>query len=458
MNGGRLPPRAFAFYRRLPTAFRLLGVNVVLAAATLLTSIVLARALEPEGRGVLATVILWPMLLSHLALMGLHLHLGRIAGQSLYPVGALYRHGLSAIAPPVLIITAAWVVVDLATPGWPVEEGINRHWIYILLCTSIIPFSAWNAFQVQVELGRGAFATYNFARTSFAIIHLMLIGVLWLAESAEPLYFLACFALAAALASLFSKAAIMTSCSARRSASDVGCISAPPAMSLGSTYRSAWPFAVSTATVAFMTVADRLLVSLFFDAHTMGLYVVAIAMTQMQGVVNEALAPLFYTRLARHATLEAADLIWLAGRTRQSVAINVAIASGLMLIAPILLPLIFGYAYAEAMGFVSILVPAMAIRSVMRPFEEILKGGNKPLDQAATIATMSIVFAVCGAVAAWFNSPQGVAVALLLANTAGLALVVRRVSLHMGISAGELLLPRPNDLIELTSEMVKFVK
>lgn len=458
MKGSKVPSGAVAFYRRLPAAFRLLGVNIVLAVATLLTSVILARALEPEGRGVLATAIVWPMMLSHLALMGLHLHLGRAAGQSRYPVGVLYKHGFGAIGLTVATVTTVWIAADLATPRWPVTEDLGRYWIYLLLCASIIPCSAWNAFQVQVELGRGAFATYNFARTSFAIIHLMLIGVFWLAGLTEPLYFLACFAVAAALASLFSNVIIMTTGAARCRSPSIGGSGAPQTLSLASTYRAAWPFAVSTATVTFMAVADRLLISLFFDAHTMGLYVIAIAITQIQGLVNEAVSPLFYTRLAPNATFQVTDLSWLALRTRQTVAINFAIAGGLMLVAPILLPLIFGGAYVAAMVFLTILVPAVALRSMMRPFEEILKGGNKPLDQAATLVAMFAVFAACGVVAVLYDTPQGVAFALVLANFSGLTLLVRRVSAHTGLGVRQLLLPRPNDIVKLAAEMARILR
>lgn len=448
----------FAIYKRLPQAFRLLSVNIALAGATLLTSVILARALDPAGRGVLAIIIVWPMLLSHLALIGVHLHLGRIAGQARHPVTALYKHGLVAISLPVAAATAIWIAIDLVTPTWPVEEDLNRYWVYLLLCASIIPFSAWNALQVQVELGRGALVNYYFARTSFAIIHLLLIGILWLVGPAEPLYFLVCFGLAAALSTVLSNAIILASQVNGRTVPGADEIIAPQAMSLASTYRSALPFAVSTATVAFMSMADRLLVSVFFDVQTMGLYVIAIALTQMQSVTNEAIAPLFYTRLARHATLREVNLDWLAKRTRQSVAINSVIAGGLMVVAPILLPLVFGSAYAGSMSFVVILVPAMALRGAMRPFEEILKGGNKPLGQAATIATMSFVFAVGGAAAVWYGSPHGVAFALVLANFAGLTLVVRRVSLHTGLGTGRLLVPRTRDVVELSSEIAKIFK
>ena len=280
-------------FKRFPNAFRLLSVNITLAGTTVLTSVILARALDPEERGFLATIILWPMLLSHLALMGVHLQLGRLVNKASHQIGALYNHGLIAIFLSISAMTAVWIIIDLTTPVWPVDENLDFYWVYLLLCASIIPCSAWNAFQIQLELGRGALLTYHFARISFAILHLVMIGVLWLAGLAEPLYFLACFAVAAALASLLSNFIIIATQATGRTLSYPENTDSSNALSLISTYRAAWPFAVSTATVSLMSMADRLLLSIFFDAQTMGLYVIAIAVTQLQGVINEAIAPLF---------------------------------------------------------------------------------------------------------------------------------------------------------------------
>lgn len=458
MSGSGLFRNRFSVLKRLPIVFRLLSINIFTAIATLCTSVILARSLEPEGRGILAAIILWPMLLSHLALMGVHLYLGRIAGQACQPVGALYRHGLAAISLTVAFATAGWITIDLATPAWPIQEDPRIYWVYLLLCASIIPFSAWNALQVQVELGRGAMLTYNIARTGFTMTHLILIAGLYLLGLTEPVYFLACFALSAALASLLSSVIISKSHATGQILPHIGEIDAPQVLTLASTYRSAWPFAFSTATVALMATADRLVVSVAFDAQTMGYYIIAIAMTQVQGVVNESIAPLFYAHFARHPTLKDADLDWLARRTRQSTAINCAIALGLLVIAPSLLSIIFGSAYSEAANFAAILIPAVALRSAMRSFEEILKGGNKPLGQAFTIATMSIVFAAGAAAAAWYSSAKGVAFAVMLANLVGLTLMVRRVTLYTGLGFGELLLPRPRDMLELASEIARSFK
>lgn len=449
-------------YDALSAPLRLMGANVAVAGATLVTSVILARVLGPEGRGALANVVLWPTVLSHLALMGVPLHLSRLVAQQKSEAANWYRRGYGVIALTAAIATALWVAIDFATPSWPLSVAGSSPvttTAFVALGAAIIPFSMWNAFQIQMELGRGVIATYNFARTSFAFLHLSFIAVLWLAAQTGPGSYLAAFTFAAVVGSVASHVLISfhlprgqfgpvqeRACSEDRASDAFD----QPAIE---TLKRAWPFAVSTAALATMTMADRMLISLFFDARTMGIYVVAITMAQVQNVINESVAPLFFRLVAQHAALAAIDVDWLAKRLRQSVGLNVVIAVGLLVIAPVLLPLVFGQTYADAVAIVWILVPAIAFRSMMRSFEEVLKARNKPLSQAMALTIMLAVFAIGGAIAAYFSSAEGVALAFVAASLAGLMFVASAVAKHVEREAITILIPRPGDFLGLASEI-----
>jgi len=438
----------------MPSALRLLGVNAALAGATLLTSVVLARALAPEGRGILAAFTLWPLVLSHLGMMGVHLHLGRTVGHRRSGVRAHYRHGYVIVAATTMIAAVSWMAIDALTPNWPAVATPHLELTFLLLSAAIIPFSSWNALQVQMELGRGALATYNFARASFTLFHLAAVVIVWLTQQSAPVAYLMCFVGAAAAASILSGTVIASSLSADENPREEDV----PVLACADTLRASWPFAVSTAAVALMTMADRILISVFFDAKTLGLYVVAIAMTQLQNVVNEAMAPLFFSRLAQRASLQAADSEWLCRRLRQSLVINTIIAAGLLAIAPVLLPLVFGRAYEPALMFVSLLAPAIALRAAVRPFEEVLKALNKPISQVTIILTMSAVFAAGGCVAAFLSSAVGVVVALLIAHAIGLALAAVRLRQQTGLAITQVLVPRWRDLVDLSCEIARIAR
>jgi O-antigen/teichoic acid export membrane protein len=439
-----------------------MGTNVAVAGVTLMTSLILARAMGPEGRGVLANAVLWPTVLSHLAVMGVPLYLSRIVAQQNSEAANWYRHGYVVLAVTAAIATTFWMAIDILTPSWPSAAGgmkLSSKTPFIALGATIIPFSMWNAFQIQMELGRGSIATYNFARMSFAFLYLASIALLWLTAQTAPVGYLAAFTFAAVVGSLASHLLI----SFRLKRNQVGLVNDRTSSGervshtlrqpILETLKRAWPFAISTAALAIMTMADRMLISLFFDAHTMGIYVVAIAMAQVQPVINESIAPLFFRLVAQHSSLGTIDVDLLAKRLRQSVGLNGLIAIGLLVIAPILLPLVFGRTFSDAVPIVWILVPAVAFRSMMRSFEEVLKARNKPLSQAAAMTIMLAVFAIGGPIAAYFKSTEGVALAYVASSFAGFAFVTTAVAKHLKQEAIAVLIPLPSDFAGLASEI-----
>ncbi len=210
---------------------------------------------------------------------------------------------------------------------------------------------------------------------------------------------------------------------------------------------------ISVGLVSLASAADRLLVSLFFSARLMGIYIIALAFAQVQGIFCEALAPLFFPRLARLKNLSSIDRNWLAGRLRQTLLINGLVALVVVAAAPALLPLLFGEAFADSVFLVMVLVPGFAVRAMMRPYEEVLKGAGHSPKQSLAIGTMSLVFGIIAVPSAILDSITGVAAATIFAGFVGMGMVVRSVSRLMNIGLADLLLVRPYDAVALAREV-----
>ncbi|WP_119271303.1 lipopolysaccharide biosynthesis protein [Taklimakanibacter deserti] len=438
---------------RLPPALRLLRINIVLAAASFLSSVLLARALDPAGRGDLANLLLWPTFLANIGLLGVHIYLARqVAARK--DAAALYYHVGIRAALVTSIVFSLLCAAILFSGAVPSLAGLNLP--TALSAILILPFSAWNALQVQIELGRSNLSTYNWARASFSLLYLGLTAVLWATATSSAETFLFGYLCAA----VFS--AVSTHILVRRGEHGVSAApsqrSAGGLQALAATFKAAWPFALLIGVTGLVSAIDRVALSLLFDARTMGIYVIALAMSQLQTIINESISPLFFPRLSQKEAISDADPRWLGMRLRQVVLINALIGVFLMVAAPLLLPLVFGSAYMSSLDIVHLLIAATCLRSMMRPFEEVLKGGNRPLQQAAATIAMIVVFIAGAALAALMHSVQGIALALVIASLTGLGMVAATVSRESGIGIASLLFPRLKDVAALLFETMSILK
>lgn len=429
---------------------RLLSINVLNAGVIFATSVLLARVLTPDGRGDLANLILWPAFLSHIFLAGVHVFLSRATANRPEDAARNYRTGLMALT---LACSLAVVVYGIGIFCAILFQGEKFDITATIIATLIIPLSAWNTMQIQMELGRHNLGAYNYGRASFAFAHFSLVAVFWFSHLRAPIDYLWAFIVAALFAAVSTHILIHRALLRQPSGS-----TSEDTARLGETFRTAWPFGLSVALITLASTADKIVVNLFFDAYAMGVYVIALALSQVQSVVNEAVSPLFFARVAQKDRIDKIESDWLGMRLRQSIVINGSIGAGMVLIAPFLIPLVYGQVYVDSISIVILLAPAMCLRSMMRPFEEVLRGGNRPLSQSFAIMIMTGVFAVGAALAAWAGSLQGVVLSLFMASLTGLGLVVTAVSRESGLSLVKLILPSFNDVAILLSEIWRMIR
>jgi O-antigen/teichoic acid export membrane protein len=428
---------------RLHNVFRLLRLNIVLAAINFGTSIILARGLGAEARGQFAILVMWISIVGYIALCGTHLFLARRAGAEPNMAGVVYSRALTILRitlfPSILIFAAvAFVVTRFSTPvvspyAWAIAAGV-------------LPFGMWNTLQMQIELGRNRLDCYIFTQITFAIGQACIIGMLFVSGYHDLIKYIS-----ATLASAIFTCLITQSIISGDLPRNEGDSALPPPLSV---IFAARRDALATWLLLLVSMADRLFVSLLFPAKVFGVYIVAIALSHLQNLAAEATAPLFFARSARDHASKAQDYGTLAERLRQTVLINAVAAIALLTIAPIMLPLVYGPQYSSGLGLVYFIVPAFAIKSMMRPYEEVLRGADRSVQQSAVSLGMLLAFAASAAVAAHLEWVGGVALSLMISSIVGLFLVVRAVAAKTGLTLKELLLPRLHDAINLLREFV----
>ncbi|MGB5084690.1 MAG: oligosaccharide flippase family protein [Methylocystis silviterrae] len=421
--------------------------NVVVAAVTFISGVLVARALGPERRGELATLVLWPSLVSHLALMGIHISLAREAAREPGRAAACYQIGFRALS---LSSIGAILVYCVAVGMLYWEKGSGQKPSLALLAVLMVPFSVWAAFQMQMELGRQNTSNFVLVRNSFAVLHLIFIAAAWLVGCSEVWIFLIASIAAAFLATSIAQFRIakgLENHDGQRAARvDAGRL-------LG-VFSAAWPYALSGAVSTLTASADRMLVSLFFEPRVMGLYVVTLAISQMQDLMGEAISQLFFSKVALGRRLHDIDKIWLALRLRQTMCVYLLLSCGTLLVAPVLLRLVFGERFSGSVDIVYMLIPILALKGAMRPFEEVLKGGGKPLAQARINAIATASFAISGGLAAWFGSLPVMLAAMFVCTLAGLAMIASAVAYETGLGLRQIVVPRPSDLAGMARQLL----
>ena len=428
--------------RRIPMPLRLAIANVALAGLTFVTGILLARSLGTAGRGVYGSLFLWALTIANIFAWGAQITLARQAAQAPERAAVLYRcaYRMSAIG--------GWggALVYLAVV-LPATSGGSNYPVWLVIVASlIIPFSIPNAFQIQIELGRARFGSFNFVRGSFAVLNFLTIAVLWLANVRSVGVFV-CVLVGTALAA--TTAAMLA---IRRSLRG---LPRTPVPTVAQTVRASTPIALTMLVSGLGQQSDKLLASAIFGPSVVGVYLVAATLAQIQSLVGEALAQMFFARGAAVTDLAQIDRAWLGLRLRQTVLIYAAICAVALVIVPKLVPVLYGAEFVGAVPLLYLLLPGMALQGMVRPFEEYLRGLNMPRI-LVMVSMVEIGLVGLGGVAAVVQrEPMLLAGGTIAGFAAALLTAAIALGKRLGVSPWSLVRPRISDAIALIDTLVR---
>ncbi|MEO1292614.1 MAG: oligosaccharide flippase family protein, partial [Pseudomonadota bacterium] len=175
-----------------------------------------------------------------------------------------------------------------------------------------------------------------------------------------------------------------------------------------------------TATQLIGTQIDRLVLLTLMTPREIGLYFVALSVASLApGLVTMSVKTVVLPKLA--AGTEGSQGEKIARLVRLTVLFSVLLNAGVIGVAPLLIPLLFGDAFAEAVPLAMLL----AMATVLQPARDALLEGLKALERPQSIVTTHLIgIGVFGGAAAAFLLPSGADLGLMAIPLALAASVV----------------------------------
>jgi O-antigen/teichoic acid export membrane protein len=370
--------------------------------------VILARILGPSDRGELAAVILWPMLITTIGSLGISQSATYHASQAKH-IGGVVGSTLAIVAvDSVLLMAFGWLILPLVLGGH--DPGVvHTGQLYLL---AFVPLCLLVVSMLSILNGAQRFLWYQSLRllligvTVSGIVALAVTGKMTVASAACA--YLAAYAITAAVALVLV---------VRSSRGGIG----PSRKGIRDLLGFGFKSQLSQSMWALNERADQLVISAFFGAATLGLYVVAVTLTSL-------------TTLIVSATLFCATLV--------SVPIFIA--------EPALIRFLFGEDFVGAAGVGRVLLLAGIVFGLNRVLEAVLQAADRPLESsigegvalAVTAAGLAILLPTMGI--------MGAGVTSLIAYSASSTFMVRRAARALEMT--------PLGLIKPEREMIQGIR
>jgi O-antigen/teichoic acid export membrane protein len=383
-----------------------LGTQVATAALGVMSGVLAPRLLGPQGRGQLAAVTLWPVSLAFLGMFGMDLSAvyfaarGRVSGSfGMAPVASTClvvgcAQSLAVIAAGVLIIPAAL-------------HGFGPHAVRVsLLFLASVPFILMGRVLSGLLLGNQDTTGYNTFRLvapatySLAVLAFFLLDIPSVAGIVA--FELAGFVLAASVVIRLVRSRLCPLWSWKpRIAKEM--------LKYGAKTQA------GSVSNFFNQRLDQLLISLFLPSAELGLYVAAVALADGLLIIPRGIG---LVTLAESANADRRNAWRLAKRSLLLTAFwLLPCAVGLWILAPLIVPALFGVRFAASVLPCRILIPGSCSLALATVLFEAARGMNHPEIPAYAEAAGLVLTAILLALLLKPYGISGAAVASALAYT-----------------------------------------
>ncbi|MCA9239963.1 MAG: oligosaccharide flippase family protein [Planctomycetales bacterium] len=360
MDSSKDPRRALPKYRELAGTFAAsLGIQVL----TIASGVLVARMLQPEGRGVLAAVQLWPNLIAAIGLLGINYSLALRAAKSKDGLPSLAKMGVGfGLATSTVAIAVLWFVGPALLPD-SLEDG-TRLTRYVLL---MLPASMVCSYLQAVDQGAGRLHSFNLVRSLFPVVYLVAVVVFWVLDLQEVVWIVTALIFANVVTALY-----------RVHLTGWQCL-APPYWISGWTEvaKEGSPFLATSVVQLVRDNFARLVLLYILLPADLGLYVVAITSSALHGTLGKSITTIV---LPRSSALSLEDAARDSAKIFRVMAIvNIAVSVLMALVLPVLIPLFFGRAFLGAVVPALVLLGAQYFGNLGAILDEGLRGQARPL-------------------------------------------------------------------------------
>ncbi|MBL0278460.1 MAG: polysaccharide biosynthesis C-terminal domain-containing protein [Anaeromyxobacter sp.] len=338
------------------------------AAAGLVSGVFLARGLGPEARGQVAAVVAWVGALGTLSDMGLGFAVCYLAGRDASIAGRLLGQALAGAG---LFGSLAWLIGGLALSAKVGGAGVPEAAVWAVF--GIVPVILVANHTSNLLLGMGLARSTNAIRLTASVSYAAGVLTLFAAAERRAVAYLAAFCLAQVAGATAALVLALWVHRIRPRLVEEG---------LGAVVGFGLRAQASSISAQASLRLDQLLMSLFMPREDLGLYVVAVALASIPGPLYSGLSVGLTPRITQARTPREAVGQGL-GVALLALAAGTAGALVLAAVAPWLLALLFGEAFAAARGAAWILLAASVFQGLIQIGGTILRSMGRPGTEAA---------------------------------------------------------------------------
>jgi O-antigen/teichoic acid export membrane protein len=338
------------------------STNLAIQVCNVVTGVLTARILHPEGRGELAAIILWPSILASLGILGTNWALTREAAAHPEKDADLARisvvlGGLQAV----LFMALGYFLVPHLLPA---DKGhlVKLTQLYLLF----LPLNFISLNLIALDQGGLRWRRYNLLRMSVVLPYLFCILWFWLGGISQVAWFV--------LALLISNLITVASCLyGQRANIRRGRVRLKEAVTI---LQLSFPFFLAAVSGVAALQVDKTLVVSLLSSEAVGCYAAAFTFASVHASLGGALGVTSFAALANEPDPYAQGH-YLAKVFRQATLLYVGACSAVALLAPLAIVPLFGPGFAPAVAPAAILAIATSCTALGQVLNEGLRGrGN----------------------------------------------------------------------------------
>lgn len=408
-----------------------LATRVAAFGFSIVTNVILARSLGPDGRGVYAVAVLVSAILSLLGQLGIGPANVYHLSKKLISLDELIGHSASLA---LLFGTFGFGIVFVYVFLTGADEVLGIGSRYVLIASAALPFMLLTAFLQSLLQGGQRFVQFN--------------SVLLVQYASPTFMLLASFVVFAdrtlGAVCAWTASAIATAVVAALTVAPVSHLSIR--MRAG-TMRALLGFGVVSYlgnVTSFVNLRfDVLIVNFFAGTRQVGLYSVGTGMAEVVWFISNAAATVLAPRVSAAGAEESDRITERVARVVGSLALGAACV--LAVSAPLIVVVFFGAAFEESAWAVWLLLPGIVTLSVGRILSIYLLGRNRlRVDLAASAVGFVLTLVLDFALIPNFGF-RGAAVASSIAYTAAMLVDLVWIVRHSTITPRRLFIARPED-------------
>lgn len=367
----------------LGSVLQILASNVFILGINVLTGIIIARYLGPEGRGEQAAMIMWPSFLAYSLTLGIPASLVYYMRKKDENQGSLY---ITSLYMGLILGCIAIAIGVIIIPFWMKDysKDVIEFATWALIMS---PFAMLGTINVATLQSREEYHRYNFIRYFPVFSTLVLLLCLVFTGHATPLYTSVAYLFPAIPVSIWITIKLISTYKIKQK-NKIN--SGKKLLSYG--IRSYGTDVAGT----FSGYIDQILVVGLMSPSSLGLYIVSLNLSKILNTIQGAISSVLFPKASGLQQAEALNLTFKVYRI--STIVTILVGTGIFIIAPYLLIILYGKSFVEAVPVFRILIFQTMITStswiLSQGFMSIGKPGSVTIIRVATLGLNVILLNV----------------------------------------------------------------